>query len=96
MNVNSKHRKTLEAIFADPVRANIPWDDIEALLVAMGAERYEGNGRGFGFCSTGPGPPFTARIHKRKQTVARWSLSGDLLKQEGKRHDGIQGICGQG
>ena len=42
--MNSKHRKTLEAVFADPVRENIPREDVEALLVAMGAERYDGNG----------------------------------------------------
>jgi hypothetical protein len=39
-----KHQKTLGAIFAEPVRANIPWADIEALLVALGAERDEGSG----------------------------------------------------
>lgn len=27
-----------------PVRANIPWKDIEALLVALGANKEEGNG----------------------------------------------------
>jgi len=39
-----KHTRTLNAIFAEPVRANIPWADIEALLVALRAERDEGNG----------------------------------------------------
>ncbi|MDR1310653.1 MAG: type II toxin-antitoxin system HicA family toxin [Burkholderiaceae bacterium] len=34
--VNSKHRKTLESIFADPVRSGIKWNDIEALFVACG------------------------------------------------------------
>jgi hypothetical protein len=35
--MNSKHRKTLEAVFADPVSPAIPWRDIEALFVALGA-----------------------------------------------------------
>jgi len=35
--MNSKHRKILTAIFADPVRANILWDDIEPLLIELGA-----------------------------------------------------------
>jgi len=65
--VNSKHRKTLEAIFADPVRSNIPWDDIEALLVAMGAERYEGNGSRIRFLLNGAKATFH-RPHPRKET----------------------------
>ncbi len=39
-----KQRKVLEAIFADPVRANINWRDVESLLVALGAELSEGRG----------------------------------------------------
>lgn len=42
--MDSKHRKTLEAIFEKPERANIAWRDVEALLVALGAEITEGNG----------------------------------------------------
>ena len=40
----SKHDKTLAAIFAEPVRANVKWKDIEALLEAKGAEISEGAG----------------------------------------------------
>lgn len=39
-----KQRRTLQAIFEDPVRANIPWRDIEALLQAEGAAISEGAG----------------------------------------------------
>jgi hypothetical protein len=42
--VESKHRKTLEAIFEKPERANIAWRDVEALFIALGAEITEGNG----------------------------------------------------
>ena len=42
--MQDKHRKTLEAIFEVPERANIPWRDVEALLVALGAEVSEGRG----------------------------------------------------
>jgi len=42
--VDSKHRKTLEAIFEKPERSNIAWRDVEALLIALGAEISEGNG----------------------------------------------------
>lgn len=42
--MNAKARRTLEAVFADPVRANVRWKDVEALFVAMGAEVSEGAG----------------------------------------------------
>lgn len=42
--MSTKHQRTLDAIFADPVRSNIPWRDIERLLIASGAEVTEGDG----------------------------------------------------
>ena len=42
--MQTKHRKTLEAIFETPNRATIPWSDIEALFVVLGAEVSEGRG----------------------------------------------------
>jgi hypothetical protein len=42
--MNKKQRRTLEAIFEDPVRANIDWRDVESLLNALGAEITEGRG----------------------------------------------------
>lgn len=44
MNLSSKHRTTLIAIFADPIRSNIVWRDVELLFLACGAEITEGNG----------------------------------------------------
>jgi hypothetical protein len=40
----NKRSQTLQAIFADPIRANIKWTDIEAMLVGFGAEISEGRG----------------------------------------------------
>jgi len=42
--VNAKARKTLEAIYGKPTRSDIPWAEIEALFVALGAEVSEGSG----------------------------------------------------
>ena len=42
--MDSKHLKTLEAIFEKPERANIAWREVEALFIALGAEISEGNG----------------------------------------------------
>ncbi len=39
-----KHQKTLDAIYARPVSANIQWRDIEALLVELGADISEREG----------------------------------------------------
>ena len=42
--MNSKHRRTLDAIFMDPVSGSIKWRAIEAMLRAMGSEIEEGSG----------------------------------------------------
>jgi hypothetical protein len=49
VSVNSKHRKTLNVIFTDPVNGNIEWRKIEALFLALGAERMEGTGSSVSF-----------------------------------------------
>jgi len=42
--MRKKHSKTLTDIFKVPIQSNIKWADIEALLIALGAEISEGNG----------------------------------------------------
>ncbi len=42
--MRGRHRNTLQAVFADPVRANVLWADIEALFIAAGASISEGRG----------------------------------------------------
>ena len=42
--MNSRHRKTLAALYERPERADIAWREIEALLLAVGAELSEGSG----------------------------------------------------
>ena len=42
--MNSRHRKTLDAVFADPVSGTVEWRAIEALLVAVGCRVIEGSG----------------------------------------------------
>ena len=43
-DLRRKHRRTLEAVFTDPVLASIKWNDIEALFEALGATISEGSG----------------------------------------------------
>ena len=40
----ARHERTLAAVFADPIRANIDWADIEALFVHLGATVEDGRG----------------------------------------------------
>jgi hypothetical protein len=42
--MNSKHRKTLAAVFTDPVSGTIEWMAVEGVLLAAGAQRIEGRG----------------------------------------------------
>lgn len=82
--MTGKHRKTLTAIYADPIRANIHWADIEALLVALGAEREEGNGSRVRFALNGIRATFH-RPHPQKETdrgavrsVRRFLMEGGI------------------
>lgn len=51
--MNSKHRKILEALLADPVNGKIEWVRIEALLVALGCRVIEGPGSAVTFEHSG-------------------------------------------
>ena len=44
LSMNRQHRKTLAAVFADPISGNIEWRRIEALFKAAGCEVIEGSG----------------------------------------------------
>jgi hypothetical protein len=65
--VDSKHQKTLEAIFEKPERANILWREIEALFIALGAEITDGNGSRRRIALKGVRAVFH-RPHPRKET----------------------------
>lgn len=64
--MNSRHRRTLEAVFAEPTRANVEWTAIEALLVALGAELEERAGSRIGVELNGVGRVFH-RPHPGKE-----------------------------
>ena len=42
--MNSKHTKTLKAIFAKPAASNVKFSDIEAMVIGLGGEVLEGDG----------------------------------------------------
>ena len=47
--MNSKHRKTLALLHVQPTPKTLAWVDIEALLVALGAQRVNRSGSAVGF-----------------------------------------------
>jgi hypothetical protein len=42
--MNKKNQKTLDRIIEKPERSDIPWTDIERLVIALGGEISEGRG----------------------------------------------------
>jgi len=66
--MKSKHLRTLLAIFEDPVRANIPWADIERLLEALGADISEGRGSRVRIALNDVRAVFYVPIQERKLT----------------------------
>ena len=65
--MNQKHRGTLAAVFDDPVRSNIAWRSIEAMLKAAGAEITEGVGSRVRIALNGVRAVFH-RPHPQKET----------------------------
>lgn len=65
--MNNKHRRTLEAVFANPVRASIPWRDIENLFEAAGGIVTEAEGSRVTVELNGEDAVFH-RPHPRKET----------------------------
>jgi hypothetical protein len=66
--MNSKHTKTLDVIFNDPVNGNIEWSRIESLLVAMGCQIIEGSGSSVTFEKMGKKAYFH-RPHPQKEAL---------------------------
>jgi hypothetical protein len=44
MGLTRKHRRTLDHIFEEPTRSDVPWSELEGLFRALGAELSEGRG----------------------------------------------------
>jgi hypothetical protein len=66
--VRNAHRKTLKAIFAEPVNGALPWSRIESLLMAVGCRRVEGSGSSVVFEKDGERVSFH-RPHPRKEAL---------------------------
>jgi hypothetical protein len=87
--VNSKNRKTYESVFKDPVLANILWNDIEMLLVSLGAELSEGSGSRVRIKLNGVRAVFH-RPHPQK-TTDKGAINSlrRFLENAGVQYDGV-------
>ncbi len=56
----ARHERTLAALFAEPIRANIAWKEIESLLASLGPEVQESAGSRVRFVLRG----FPATFHR--------------------------------
>jgi len=66
--VNSKHRKTLEALLANPLNGNLDWARLEALMLALGCRMLEGPGSAITFDHQGRKATFH-RPHPGKEAL---------------------------
>lgn len=89
MALTGRHRRTLEAIFQDPIRANVAWTDVERLFLALGAEVTEGRGSRVRVALCGVRAVFH-RPHPQKETgkgalksVRRFLRAARVQSEEG-------------
>ena len=85
VSMNNKHRKTLAAVFTDPVSGTIEWAAVESLLLAAGARLIEGRGSRVRFEKDGEVATFH-RPHPAKE-AKRYQVrdARDFLERIGVR-----------
>ncbi len=82
-SMNSNHRKTLNIIFTDPINGNVEWRKIEALFLALGAEKDEGTGSAVSFFLNGKRADFH-RPHPNKEALRyRVKAAREFLENAG-------------
>jgi hypothetical protein len=87
--LSKRHQSTLQAIFKVPVQSGVLWKDIESLLLALGAELFEGRGSRVRIALRGRKAVFH-RPHPRKETDKGAVISmRRFLTEAGVEHAGI-------
>lgn len=88
-DLNTKHRKILEAIFKNPIQTNIRWNDIEKLIIALNGELSEGSGSRIRIVLNGIRAVFH-RPHPTRETDKGAVMSmRRFLENAGIKHDEI-------
>lgn len=81
--MNSKHRRTLVAIFAKPTHSDVLWSDVEALLLALGATVTEAEGSRVKILLRGVRAVFHRPHPKREASKAQIDSVRDFLRTAG-------------
>jgi len=92
--MNSKHLKTLEVNFTDPVNCALEWARIEALLRAMGCTVIEGSSSSVIFEKDSIRAHFHVHTRTRKPcaTVCVPSVTICKLWESNHEHHDLQGL----
>lgn len=83
--MNNRHRKTLAAVFTDPVSGTIDWASVEALLLAAGARLVEGRGSRVRFEKDGEVATFHRPHPEREAKRYQIRDARDFLERIGVR-----------
>jgi hypothetical protein len=83
--VNSKQRRTLVAVWSDPVNGNIEWTRIESLLIALGRRVVEGPGSSVTFEWKGQRATFHRRHPGKEALRYRVKAVRQLLERMGAK-----------
>lgn len=85
--MNKTHRRTLQAVFKNPVNGAISWSDIESLLIGIGCRVIEGRGSSVTFEKNGL-KVFFHRPHPQKEAL-RYRVKDvrSFLQKIGITHD---------
>ena len=82
--MNSKHRRTLAAVFTEPVSGTIDWTAVESLLLAAGARLIEGRGSRVRFEKDGKVATFhRPRTLPRKRSDTRCAMPATFWNGSG-------------
>ncbi len=81
--MNNQHRKILQTIYTNPVNGNLEWRKIEALFLALGAQKDEGNGSSVTFILNDKRADFH-RPHPNKDSLRyRVKAAREFLEKAG-------------
>ena len=81
--IGSRHRKTLEAVYERPTRADIRWREVLGLMQALGADISEGRGSRVRFALNGRRAVFH-KPHPRPELIkGAVEALRDFLKEAG-------------
>ena len=81
--MHSRQRRTMEAVWTDPINGNIEWARIESMLIALGCRMVEGSGSSITFEWQGRRATFHRPHPGREALRYRVKAAREFLQQMG-------------